>query len=1417
MNAPLRDPFATRAALSSSSTLRIFRLDRLERTLGVSVERLPFSIKILLEAALRACDGYQVTERDVERLARWSPRAEPLEVPFKPARVILQDFTGVPCVVDLAAMRDAVRRLHADPRAINPLVPVDLVIDHSVQVDLFGNAIALERNAEIEFARNRERYEFLRWGQKAFANFRVVPPATGIVHQVNLEHLGRGVLTALRDGETVAFPDTLVGTDSHTTMINGLGVLGWGVGGIEAEAVMLGQPLYLVIPKVVGFKLTGTLRDGVTATDLVLTATQMLRKKGVVDEFVEFCGPGLSAMTVADRATLANMAPEYGATVGFFPTDQETLRYLERTGRDEAARLVESYCKEQGLFRTDATPDPEFSDTLSLDLGDVEPSLAGPKRPQDRVSLREMKPSFRRSLLAPVKERGYGIADAELSRVAELGVNGDRVRIGHGAVVIAAITSCTNTSNPSVMVGAGLLARRAVARGLKVKPYVKTSMAPGSKVVTEYLRAAGLLADLEALGFHVVGYGCTTCIASGTPVLMSDGTARRIEDLPEAGGARLLGPSVEGRLVRATQAETMARGARECVSVVLQDGRTLTCTPDHEILTADGRWVRADTLEPGRDRVVVGLEAPLDEPARDEMGFVLRAGGSTFSMETREERLRTLAFARLLGHLLSDGSISENGQGRMNVGQAMDRESVLDDIERITGKRPAGTRYDERKWSIALPKELTAAVCALPGVRVGRRIHQPALLPSLVFDPRCPTAFVREFLGGLFGADGWAPTLHRQGDRDDDAVLEAPAYSQTALPEHAPRLHAVMEEVVGLLRRCGVTTHGSETYEYPVRRAHSTHPAAADGQPRVEVRLVLPDGLSFVERVGYRYCVDKALRASAAAVYWRTVKRIHEQRLWMSGRLEARHQENRALSFAEAPRAAATELLERETMVFPHDSLLEGHDRFSRLPQPSARKFQPLHRDSCGFPAPLEMLRQIGAREWFAPLEPRGVDTAKRYCVEKEAFTLPTLALEVIDRRPAGRHEVFDLAVCGVQAFVAGTVAVHNCIGNSGPLPEDVSRAIAENRLVAAAVLSGNRNFEGRINPHTRANYLASPPLVIAYALAGTVDIDFDTEPLGTDRDGKPVHLHELWPTQREIADTIARALEPAMFQKSYANVFDGNPRWNAIPVGEGELFEWSEESTYIHEPPFFQGLTLDPAPLTDIRGARVLVAVGDSVTTDHISPAGDIAEDSPAGRWLKARGVQKKDFNSYGSRRGNDLVMVRGTFANIRLKNLLVPGSEGNVTTYFPTCETMSVFDASERYHASGTPLLVLAGKEYGTGSSRDWAAKGTLLLGVRAVLAESYERIHRSNLVGMGVLPLQYEAGQSAEGLGLSGRESFDITGLAAGLSPRQRVTVEARRDDGSVLTFQALARLDTAVEVDYFRNGGILQTVLRSLVKR
>ncbi|MCC6349590.1 MAG: aconitate hydratase AcnA [Candidatus Eisenbacteria bacterium] len=901
MDKPARDFFGTRDTLATSAgPVAIHRLDRLATRLGTSLEKLPYSIRVLLEAALRHCDDERVTQADVRRLAGWhASGAEPVEFPFMPARVLLQDFTGVPCIVDLAAMRDAVQRLGADPRRINPLVPVDLVIDHSVQVDVFGNVLALERNAEIEFARNRERYEFLRWGQKAFSNFRVVPPATGIVHQVNLEYLSRCVLTTRAGDETWAYPDSLVGTDSHTTMINGLGVVAWGVGGIEAEAVMLGQPLYLLTPQVVGFRLTGQLRDGVTATDLVLTVTQMLRKKGVVDKFVEFVGPGLSAMSLPDRATIANMSPEYGATMGFFPVDAETLRYLERTGRADAAKLTEAYAKEQGLFRTDTTPDPSFSDTLELDLGTVEASLAGPKRPQDRVALRDMKRAFRKGLVAPVRERGFGLAEPEVARTAQV-TNGSTSTIGHGAVVIAAITSCTNTSNPSVMVGAGLLARNAAAKGLKPKTHVKTSLAPGSKVVTEYLRASGTLQSLEDLGFAIVGYGCTTCI------------------------------------------------------------------------------------------------------------------------------------------------------------------------------------------------------------------------------------------------------------------------------------------------------------------------------------------------------------------------------------------------------------------------------------------------------------------------------------------------------------------------------------GNSGPLPEPVSKAIDDGKLVAAAVLSGNRNFEGRIHPYVRANFLASPPLVVAYALAGTVDIDFDQDPLGQDRDGRPVFLRDVWPTQREVADLVAASVKPEMFAKSYGNVFDGNPKWNEIPVGGGELYAWDPASTYIHEPPFFHGLTMEPQPVADISGARVLVMVGDSVTTDHISPAGDIALASPAGKWLRERGLEKKDFNSYGSRRGNDLVMVRGTFANIRLKNLLVPGSEGNVTALLPGGEQMPIFDASERYRQSGTPLLVLAGKEYGSGSSRDWAAKGALLLGVKAVLAESFERIHRSNLVGMGVLPLCYEPGQSAESLGLTGRETFDLQGLAGRLEPRMKVTVRARREDGSVLEFRAIARLDTPVDVEYYRNGGILQTVLRKLAR-
>ncbi len=885
-----------------SGPVSIYRLEQLEKAGVGAISRLPFSLKILLESLLRNCDGVRVKEGDVEALARWQATApSEREIPFMPARVILQDFTGVPAIVDLAAMRETMKRLGGDPSRINPLIPVDLVIDHSVQVDVFGTRDALQRNAEMEFARNRERYEFLRWGQKAFRNFRVVPPATGIVHQVNLEYLAKVVMARAQDGEVMEFPDTLVGTDSHTTMINGLGVLGWGVGGIEAEAAMLGQPYSMLIPKVVGVRLSGRLREGVTATDLVLRVTEMLRQHGVVEKFVEFYGPGISQMSLPDRATLGNMAPEYGATAGFFPVDDETLRYLRMTGRtDEEVARVERYCKDQGLFRTDHSPAPEFSEHLELDLGSIEPSLAGPKRPQDRVPLSTLKESFRRSLIQPIKERGFGLSPEALRATAVLRRNSHELRMTHGVVVIAAITSCTNTSNPSVMLGAGLLAQKAVERGLRVPAYVKTSLAPGSKVVTEYLREAGVLQPLEALGFNLVGYGCTTCI------------------------------------------------------------------------------------------------------------------------------------------------------------------------------------------------------------------------------------------------------------------------------------------------------------------------------------------------------------------------------------------------------------------------------------------------------------------------------------------------------------------------------------GNSGPLPDDVGQAVTENQLVAAAVLSGNRNFEGRIHPLVRANYLASPPLVVALGLAGTVDIDLDREPLGTDRSGRPVFLRDLWPTQEEVQRAAERAIKPEMFRKTYANVWDGNPIWNAIPVSGGELYAWRADSTYIQEPPYFANFKPQGSHLTDIRGARVLALLGDSVTTDHISPAGDIAAESPAGRFLRSRGVEKRDFNSYGSRRGNHEVMMRGTFANIRLKNLLAPGTEGGVTVHFPSGERMAIYDAAMRYQSEGVPLLVLAGKEYGAGSSRDWAAKGTLLLGVKAVLAESYERIHRSNLVGMGVVPLQFKPGENAASLGLTGTEVYDIEGLAGSLHPRQEVTVRVRTQ-GQERSFQAVARLDSETDVEYVRNGGILQTVLRHFLHR
>jgi aconitate hydratase len=870
----------------------IFRLDRLAKT-GVAphLDRLPFSIKILLESLLRNEDGYLVTAEDVARLAQWNAQSPAQnELPFMPARVIMQDFTGVPCVVDLAAMRDAVKRLGGNPKKINPLVPVDLVIDHSVLVDYFGDKSALKKNAKLEFQRNRERYKFLRWGAQAFKNLRVVPPATGIVHQVNLEYLAQGVLTRKYDGTTVLFPDTVVGTDSHTTMINGLGVLGWGVGGIEAEAVMLGQPLYMVTPQVVGFKLTGALREGVTATDLVLTVTQMLRQKGVVDKFVEFYGAGLSNISLPDRATISNMAPDYGATMGFFPTDEETLRYLRITGRKKSADLLEAYTKKQGLFRTDDTPDPIFTDTLELNLADVEPSLAGPKRPQDRVALRDLKTVMQKSLTMPVKEGGYGLSESQLST--------SQAPITHGDVVLAAITSCTNTSNPSVMIGAGLLAKKAVQAGLRVPSHVKTSLAPGSKVVTEYLTQAGLLPYLEKLGFYLTGYGCTVCI------------------------------------------------------------------------------------------------------------------------------------------------------------------------------------------------------------------------------------------------------------------------------------------------------------------------------------------------------------------------------------------------------------------------------------------------------------------------------------------------------------------------------------GNSGPLPEPVAQAIRENNLVAAAVISGNRNFEGRVHPQVRANFLASPPLVVAYALAGTTRINLETEPIGTDKDGKPVFLRDLWPSQQEIAD-LMKIIDARMFKTTYANVFDGNAMWNAIPVRGGESFKWDKRSTYIQEPPFFVNLKPEPAPLQEIRGARVLGLFGDSITTDHISPAGGIALNSPAAKYLIERGVKPEDFNQYGTRRGNHEVMMRGTFANIRLKNLLLGGEEGGNTLHFPDGEKMPMYDAAMKYQAEGVPLIVIAGKEYGTGSSRDWAAKGTALLGIRAVIAESFERIHRANLVGMGVLPLQFKEGENAKTLGLGGREVYDIVGISDDIKPRQELRVVATREDGDKIEFNVLARLDTPVDVDYYKNGGILQTVLRRLM--
>jgi aconitase A len=1466
---------ALREFTYAGGTGRFYSLPALEAAGLGPVSRLPVSLRVVLESVLRNCDGVRVRESDVRALAGWQPRAErSAEIPFVVARILLQDFTGVPLLVDLAAMRSAAARMDRDPGIIEPLVPVDLVVDHSVQVDYAEVPNALALNMEIEFLRNRARYQFLKWGEQGFGGFNVIPPGIGIVHQVNLEYLARGVLE--KDG--VYYPDTLVGTDSHTTMINGLGVVGWGVGGIEAEAGMLGQPVYFLTPDVVGVHLKGQLLPGVTATDLVLHVTQLLRAVKVVGSFVEFHGEGAASLSLTDRATIANMAPEYGATMGFFPVDEETCRYLLNTGRDAAqVDVVRRYFEAQGMFGMPPGGAIEYSRLLEVDLAEVVPSVSGPKRPQDRIDLPHLKERFHDLLLKPLAENGYNKTPQEAGRrfvirtgngkTAEQVLEGggaqdpdtvpeavandvtarntsaetelemmqnrptpDRVEdvpgefpralvdLGNGDVVIAAITSCTNTSNPSVMLAAGLLAKKAVAKGLRVRPAVKTSLAPGSRVVTEYLKKTGLQPYLDELGFHVVGYGCTTCIAAGTPVLQANGTARRIEEMPAAGGAVVFGPTAGGELGIAVQAETMDQGVRDCVALVLQDGRELVCTPDHEIRCADGRWVRADSLVPGRDRVLVGLESPLDEPGADEEGYTLRAGDLLLTMATPPDRARTLAFARLLGHLLGDGSSSAGGQGRMNVGQAVDREVLLNDVELLTGKRPAATRYDDRKWAVVLPSELTAAITALEGVRAGRRIEQSAALPAFILDDRCPVAVVREFLGGVFGADGHAPVLHRYGGGRADAGLAPPAYSRAARPEHVGPLREVMRQLVRLLVRCGVETEGARIAEFPVRRAASSYPAARDGAPRVEVRLDLPDGLSFVERVGFRYCVDKALKASASAVYWRTTARILEQRLFMSTRLEALHNEQPELSFSRARALAAAELRLREPAVFPHYSLLQGGDRFSRLPRPGGRRFRPLHRRSCRFPSPGELLEQLGVRHWFAALPPgEEPDGSRRYCAEKTALTLPALSLGVLERRPVGPRAVFDLAVHDLHAFVAGTVCVHNCIGNSGPLEPNLEQTIQENDLVVASVLSGNRNFEARVHQAVRANFLMSPPLVVAFALAGRVDVDLESEPIGKGEDGEDVYLRDLWPSAEEIGAALRAATDPETYRRLYRDFQRQNPLWERVPSSGGKVYEWDPDSTYIQEPPYFDRFSMEPEPVRDVHKARALAILGDSVTTDHISPAGAIKPTSPAGCYLVEHGVKVEDFNSYGARRGNDRVMTRGTFANVRIKNLMVPGVEGGVTVHQPTGEIMPIYDASIRYQAAGVPLLVFAGHEYGTGSSRDWAAKGTRLLGVRAVVAISFERIHRSNLVGMGVLPCEFKEGTTAQTLGLDGTETFELLGVEQGLRPRQDVTLVIRRHDDTVEEVPLTVRIDTPIEVDYYQHGGILPFVLRQLIRQ
>ena len=1390
------------------------------KDLGYDVERLPYSIRVLLENASRNSARVHGALEAAHALAQW-PRSVDSETPFMPHRVLLQDYTGVPLVVDLAAMRDAARSSGLKTDAINSRVPVDLVIDHSIQVDAWGNDMAFAVNLEKEYERNSERYSLLKWAQSSFKGMRVFPPGKGICHQFNLEYLSQVVALSDRDGRLEAYPDTLVGTDSHTTMVNGLGCLGWGVGGIEAEAVMLGEPYHMPVPKVYGVKFTGTLKEGVTTTDLVLTVTEKLREKNVVGQFVEYFGEGYGQLSVPDRATIGNMSPEYGATAGFFPIDDSTLAYLTGTARPKSqVELVSRYAKRFGFFVSDV--EPRYSEVVQIDLDNIEPSIAGPRNPEERHSLVSV-PGFARALLDQRRSAAASNSPSSLGRSQLMLEEAGPASVGlsAGAVVIAAITSCTNTSNPTVMVGAGLIAKKAAEAGISVKPWVKPSLAPGSTVVTDYLQNSGLLAHLDKLGFALVGYGCTTCLAEGTPVLMADGTTRKIEGLPFSGGSRIYGPRSQTEMEIARQSRLMDNGIRECVELVLQDGRVLSCTPDHRILRSDGSWVRADELSIGEDRVVVGLEGPLDVPAGDEAGYTLKAGDTTFKMNTEEERSRTLAFARILGHILYSGSISVSGSGVMKVGQALDRQAALNDVELVTGLRPVANGYKEQVWTIALPQALTDAVRSLPGVQVGRGIHQPPSLPEFVRQTNCPVSIVREFLGGVFGADGHAPTLHQWGESEDDCGLEPPAFSRSTIPVHLREMREMMGGMIRLLLRCGVNTKGARVYDYPTRRSESSYPSEIDGIPRIEARLALSDGLSFVEHVGFRYCVDKAMKASAASVYWRSIEGIRKQRAWMAAHIGEIRREYPELSLSKVRQIAAVSLMGHESeaslppVISPHCPLLEGQDRFYPLPESEDKAFELLHRENYGFPSPAALFGELGVRNWF-PSATSGVKAGRgrQYSVEKESLTLPTFSLKVVARRQAGRRRVYDLTVEGLHAFVAGGVAVHNCIGNSGPLAPEIEKEIKEKDIYAVAVLSGNRTFEGRIHPLVKGSFLMSPMLVVSYALAGRIDFDFAKTPLGKGKDGRLVYLGDLWPSLEEVKQTVQRSLNSGLYEKRYADAMKGNERWEKLTSFQDEVYHWDQASTYIQNPPWFDAHERQTAK-TDVKGARALAVFGDKITTDHISPAGTIPVDSPAGIYLKERGVGLLQLSTYGSRRGNHEVMVRGGFFNIRIKNALAGGKEGGYTTHFPDGTVMSIYDAAMRYAQEKVPLVVLAGKQYGTGSSRDWAAKAPKLLGVRAVVAESFERIHRSNLVAMGVIPLQFKDGEGVKELGLTGAETFDITGLASMTGPKQWADVVAK-GEGTEKRFRTLVRVDNATEMQYVQSGGVLPFVFGRLSK-